>query len=132
MFIGRYRIHLLWQGFDADLTTLVPNFPLLNHHRGWSSWDVEELEQLVIKQQICQNMAHSLCSFIWFLGINHTEIPRITLSYTPKIKTRMRLEDFADRTTSSLAVSQKFLCIASEGHKPLKTERIFWPILIIF
>jgi len=53
-----------------------------------------KLEELVIKQQICKDMAHNLFSSSFFLRINPIEIPRIALSYTPKIKIRMRSVDF--------------------------------------
>lgn len=71
-------------------------------------------------------MAYGLFSFTFFLGINNPiEIARIALSYNPKIKTRMGRVDFTDQITLLFAVSQKFLCIGTESHKPLIAARIF-------
>lgn len=68
-------------------------------------------------------MAHSLFSFTFFLGLNPIEIPRAALSYTLKIKTRVRPVDFIDQTT--LTFSQNFLCMGTESHNPLTTAEDF-------
>lgn len=68
-------------------------------------------------------MAHSLFSFTSFLGLNPIEIPRTALSYTLKIKTRVRPGDFTDQTT--FAFSQNFQCMGTESHKLLTTAKDF-------
>lgn len=67
-------------------------------------------------------MAHGLFSFTFFLGPNPTEIPRTALSYTLKIKTRVRPVDSTDQT---FAFSQNSLCMGTESYKPHKTAKDF-------
>lgn len=49
-------------------------------------------------------MAHSLFSFVFFLGLNPIEIPRIASSYTLKIKTKVRPVDFTDKSTFAVRI----------------------------